>query len=236
MSENAQMTDLLTGLPVAVQEQARAVERGKFLDERLRLAIIRLRGSGVSIRRVCESLGVHPKVVQAAELSDPELLSTGKERQATAWDLVQALAAEELAEKILRGEVKPGEMGLVGGIAGTKSAELRGEATVRVEVTHRVPTREEILDRMKRARVIDVDSESESDGKAQFHGQIGGSHGVSAGVSAGDLSSSPLGTPATVAGLGGGVAAGAVAGEGAGGGCAAAGGVRDTMGSAATKF
>ncbi len=236
MNEDANtMTDLLTGLPVAVQEQARAVERGKFLDERLRLAIIRLRGSGVSIRRVCESLGVHPKVVQAAELSDPELLSTGKERQATAWDLVAALAAEELAEKIMRGEEQGGEMGLVGGIAGTKSADLRGEATVRVEVTHRVPTREEIMERMKRVKVIEVGSESESDGKAQFLGQIGGSHGAGAGVSAEDLSPAALGTPATVAGLGG-AAAGAVAGEGAGGGCAASGGVRDTMGSAATKF
>lgn len=118
------------GLPEEVADQVRAVERGRLTDERLREAIVRLRGAGVSIRVVCQALGVHAEVVSLAEREDPELVSTLKERRARAWELVESMCAEGLVEAIQAGKLPPGQMGLTGGIAGTKAAEARGQSPV----------------------------------------------------------------------------------------------------------
>jgi len=160
---------LLTGYPEDVERQVSHVERGRLTDDRLRGAIIQLRAAGVPVRRVCEVLNTSAHTVIAAERSDPDLLATLKERQAQSWDTFSIIAVESLIEKALKGELKPGEMGLNAAIAVDKSAVLRGEATVRIEIGERLPTAAEIMDRMKRASVPVmaevVSSDSESGGK-----------------------------------------------------------------------
>jgi hypothetical protein len=160
---------LLSGLPEDVERQVSHVERGRLTDDRMRAAIIQLRAAGVPVRRVCEVLGTSAHTVIAAERSDPDLLATLKERQAQSWDTFSIIAVESLIEKALRGELKPGEMGLNAAIAVDKSAVLRGEATVRIEVGERLPTAAEIMERMRRASIpvaaVVVSSDSQSDDK-----------------------------------------------------------------------
>lgn len=153
------ISERFADLPAEVRDNLAAVHNGKMTDQGLKEAIVRLRGSGVPVRTVCQALKCSPHTVQVAEREHPELMATVKERTAQAWELVQTMCAEGLIERLQAGALKPGEMGLTGGIAGTKAAELRGEATVRVSVEV-LPSAEEMEERAKRlvekVRVIDV--------------------------------------------------------------------------------
>lgn len=168
MIEETQIS-LLTGLPEDVERQMAQVQRGKMTDARLERAIIEMRAAGVPVRQVCQVLKCSPHAVIVAERNDPDLLATLKERQAQSWDTFSIIAVESLIEKALKGELKPGEMGLNAAIAVDKSAVLRGEATVRIEIGERLPTAAEIMERMQRASVPVVAevvaSDSESDAK-----------------------------------------------------------------------
>lgn len=126
-------------LPEPVAAMVRAVNYGRCTDERLKAAVCAMRGAGVPVRLVCETLGVSAHLVQAAERDHPELLATLKERRAQRWELVETLATEGQIESLLAGQMKPGEMGLAGGIAATKQAEIRGEATMTIDVNLHLP-------------------------------------------------------------------------------------------------
>ena len=153
----------MDGLPPDVQQQVGLVERGRWTDARILESAARLRGAGIPVRMVCECLHVSPHLVQVAETERPDLVVSGKERRAALCDLTATALVESLLDDTLRGKVKPEAKSLSAGILMTKSAELRGESTVTVEVVDRRLGDEQLTAALARIRermgsCIDVES------------------------------------------------------------------------------
>jgi hypothetical protein len=108
-------------------------------------------------------LHVSPHLVQVAETARPDLVVSLKERRAALCDLTATALVESLLDDTLSGKVKPEAKSLSAGILMTKSAELRGESTVTVEVVDRRLEDDQLVDALRRIRermgsCIDVES------------------------------------------------------------------------------
>lgn len=162
-------------LPPAVVEEFRRKNYGAHTDDKVKRVAARLRGLEVPVRQVAEWLQISPNTVLQAERELPEQVVTLKEKTARRWEIVQLMCAEELISRLQEepGKVKFSELGLTGGIAGTKALEARGEATAIVEHRQAISV-EDVMEKMKAARAsIDVQSSVSSRDAQQISGSPG---------------------------------------------------------------
>lgn len=174
-------------LPEAVMEEVTRRGYGRHTDERIKRAAARLRGLAVPVRQVAEWLGISPNTVLEAERECPDQVVTLREKTARRWELVQLMCAEELTKRLQEDptKIKFAELGLTGGIAATKAAEARGEATQIVEHRQAISV-DDVLAKMRAAKAA-IDVQSSVSG--QVPEQIAGSQddGCADGCISGDL-------------------------------------------------
>lgn len=205
-------------LPEAAAKEYQRKNYGKNTDARLKRAAAALRAVHVPVAQVAKWLCISPNAVLEAERENSDEVVTIKEKTAQRWEIVQLMCSEELIKRLQEepDKVKFSELGLTGGIAGTKALEARGEATAIVEHRQAISV-DDVLAKMKAAgSAIDVQT-SVSDGVSAVSGGSLGA-GCSAGRVPGDLEHQKAADPASFSDL-------SNSAKGAGGGCAVSTGV-----------
>jgi hypothetical protein len=164
---------------------------GVILEKRTALiqSVVQALADGFGVQRIAAAYDISVYSVLGIRDRHPDLIAIEKKQLSNRLGRIVRLATERLEEALIKGEITPGQLPVLGAIMIDKKLLIDGEATSRIEHSSRREVTKEDVDRalqqLRQADVVEVEdvrqkalddrpSESNSDANTQKPQQNGG--------------------------------------------------------------